>query len=115
MEKKNVKTWIFMSLLIAIPGVVEAQSPTGLSASVTTVAQTQLTASDLKDIATQNKRRKKRVKSRRIEHSDAELSQILNETTEVLAGSIQTEDVDLRSLLHATSGHTIKPMEKWLQ
>lgn len=114
MEKAYVKTWIFMSLLIAIPGMVEAQSPTGLSASVTTVAQTELTASDLKSIATQNKRRKKRVKSRRIEHSDAELSQILNETTEILAGSIQTKDVDLRSLLHATSGHTIKPMEKWL-
>lgn len=114
MEKTDVKKWIFLSLLVTMPGMLETQSPTGLSASVTTMAQTEFSTSDLINIAKHNKKRKIRVKSRRIEHSDAELSQILNETTEALSASIRTEDVDLRSLLHATSGHAIKPLEKWL-
>lgn len=114
MEKTDVKKWIFLSLLVTMPGMLETQSPTGLSASVITMAQTEFSTYDLINIAKHNKKRKIRVKSRRIEHSDAELAQLLNETTESQSQSIRTEDVDLRSLLHATSGHTIKPMEKWL-
>lgn len=113
MEKTAVKTWVFTSLLISMPGMLETQSPTNLSASVTTMAQTELSTSELLSIAKSNKKRKIRVKSRRIEHNDAELVQLLNETTESQSQTIRTEDVDLRSLLHATSGHTIKPMERW--
>lgn len=114
MGKSAVISWIFTSFIIATPGVIEAQSPTALSASVTTDALTELATQAIKGNADSKKRRKVKIKSRHIEHSDAELSQILNETTEELAGSIHTEEVDLHSLLHETSGHTIKPMEKWL-
>ena len=115
MEKSGVITWIFTSFLIAMPGAVVTQSATALSTSVTTDAQTELAPNVIGGkLNVSKKRRKVKVKSQRIERSDAELSQILNETTEVLAGTIHTEDVDLHSLLHATSGHTVKPMEKWL-
>lgn len=115
MDKSGVITWIFTSFLIAMPGAVATQSATALSTSVTTDAQTELAKHVMSNKLNVSKKRKIKIKSRRIEHNDDELSQILNETTEVLAGSIHTEEVDLHSLLHATSGHTIKPMEKWLQ
>lgn len=116
MDKSGVITWIFTSFLIAMPGAVATQSATALSTSVTTETQTEFTPHVMVGkLNVSKKRRKAKVKSQRIERSDAELSQILNETTEVLAGTIHAEDVDLHSLLHATSGHTVKPMEKWLR
>lgn len=115
MDKSSVITWIFASFVIATPDMFEVQSPMALSASITTGALTELATPENKADNEFKMRRKARVKSRRIEHNDAELAQILNETAEALSASIHTEDVDLRSLLHATSGHTIKPMEKWLQ
>jgi hypothetical protein len=114
MEKTAVKTWVFTSLLITMPGMFETQSPTNLSASVTTMAQTELSTSELINISKRNTKRKIKVRSRRIEHNDAVLAQLLNETIESQSQTIRTENIDLRSLLRATSGHTIKPMEKWL-
>ena len=114
MEKTAVKTWVFTSLLITMPGMFETQSPTNLSASVTTMAQTELSTSELINISKRNTKRKIKVRSRRIEHNDAVLAQLLNETIESQSQTIRTENIDLRSLLRATYGHTIKPMEKWL-
>lgn len=113
MEKSSIISWIFASVLYTVPAAIVGQSPTALSSSVTTDAVTELNASILNKEKNRAKRRKIRIKSRRIEQSDAALAKMPS-VIQQNASIINTPDVDLHALLHATSGRTIKSMKKWL-
>lgn len=115
MDTSGVLKWMFFPILALTAGANDCTSSTSLSPSVTIEAETELTTSFVDATIVAKKRRKVRVKSRRVERNDEELSQIINE---IAQGSkpegIHTEDVDLQSLLHESSGRTINPMAKWL-
>lgn len=115
MDTSGVLKWMFVPILALTAGANDCTSSTSLSPSVTIEAETELTTSFVDANIVAKKRRKVRVKSSRVEHSDAELSQIIDEIAQgSKPAGIHTEDVDLQSLLHESSGRTINPMEKWL-
>lgn len=114
METSGVLKWMFFPMLVLTAGANDYTSSTSLSPSVTVEVKTELPTS-LMNAAVSKKRRKVRVRSRRVERSDAELSQIIESLAQgSKPAGIHTEDVDLQSLLHESSGRTINPMDKWL-
>lgn len=115
MDTSGVLKWMFFPMLMLAAGGNDCTSSTSLSPSVTIEAETELTTSLVDATIVAKKRRKVRVKSRRVERNDEELSQIIDEIAQDSKPTgIHTEDVDLQSLLHESSGRTINPMTKWL-